>query len=339
MNGTSARRQQKLLRLGLGAGAASIGAVAVSLLIGGTAASAAEDQPGGLSSGLGSASALVSESVLDAVAAPAPAAPAPVETLAAPVVAPVVQAVVAGPAEAAAPVVRAVVAGPVAAAQPIVEEAAQPVAAPLALPPVLELLAPAAEAVESLVETVADDVVTPIVATLPEVDGTVDVLPIVEEVLDGEPLGDVLAGEPLGDVLLPIVEGAPSAVVASEGAVAGDVAFAAEESALRLDAVEASALAAAREAVATAGSSVATASPPAADVTLPATDPPPGERIRPHSKAVVPVGAAGSGAAPGDPAAYTHAHFLPAPTGGMNGAVDDDRGPASPVEEHTARPD
>ena len=66
MQASSARTPSRWLRLGLSASAASIGAVAISLLVGGSAATASE-QDAGLLGGLGGAVGGVVETATDPV--------------------------------------------------------------------------------------------------------------------------------------------------------------------------------------------------------------------------------------------------------------------------------
>ncbi len=204
---TTAGFRSRVVRLALASGAASIGAVGIGLLLGGSAASAAEDEPRGLLSGIVHDVAHTTgsgvEAVLDPVdqvlhevdrgLRPVEAAVRPVTEPVVRPVAPVVERVLDVPAQVTAPVATAV--------EPVVD-VVRPVVAPVVAP---------LEPVTTPVRELVGDVVDPVVGT---VDRAVGALPVVDDLLGDEPVRGVV--EPVVDAVAPVVDGVVPAPGASE---------------------------------------------------------------------------------------------------------------------------
>lgn len=195
--GATAGFTTRVVRLALASGAASIGVVGIGLLLGGSAASASEDESRGLLSGIVHDVAHTAgsgvEAVLDPVdqvlhevdrgLRPVEAAVRPVAEPVVRPVAPVVERVLDVPAQVSAPVASAV--------EPVVD-VVRPVVAPVVAP---------LEPVTTPVRELVGDVVDPVVGT---VDRAVGALPVVDDLLGEEPVRGVV--EPVVDAVAPVVD-------------------------------------------------------------------------------------------------------------------------------------
>lgn len=360
MQAISAGTPSRTLRLGLAAGAASIGAVALSLLIGTAPASASDDHaggPGGLVQQLGGAVAAVVETATDPVETVANglgATIAPVEHVAETATAPIV--------EPAAPVVRPVVQAPAVAVE-VVRDSVAPTTDALA--PVLQPVAQAVDPVERVVdavvvELVLQDAVAPVVAPVADtIDRVLDAAPVVDELLGEAPVAgivDRVAGlDPDAD-LLPAV--ALTGVPAAEPGVStpapgaerdlastpADLPEGADASAAGGSAaISAVGAFAADIAPWTAAVRVGAAAAAPADVSVAAR---PSDLDRDVTRGplqapggVMPSAASGIAAGVASPLAVINDHRLPAVAAGRVGALESDRAPSSLAEEHTASPD
>ncbi|MGC5077181.1 hypothetical protein [Agrococcus sp. DT81.2] len=349
-----------MLRLGLTAGAASIGAVALSLLLGAAPASASDHDAGGLAGltqQLGGVVGAVVETATDPVRTVVDevgATTAPIEHAAEVVASPIV--------ELAAPVVRPVVQAPAVAAE-VVRDSAAPVTDALAA--VMQPLAPVVEPVERAVDAVAIDivlddavvpVVAPVIGTVGRVVGTV---PVVGELLGEAPVADVI--EPvigtdleldplLGDVVPggpPPAPGSSTPTPAPEPEATSpeaDVADVADASAPDGSAAVPATRTLAREVApwpmsARIGPAVTASAEPS--VAVPSTGPDRDVNEAPlrGPDGVVPSAASGTAAGVASSLAVIQDHPLPAVAAGRVGALESDRAPSSPAEEHTASPD
>lgn len=358
MQATGAGTPSRWMRLGLAAGGASIGAVALSLLIGVAPASASDDEGpavGALVQQLGGTAGGLVETVtdpVDSVVNELGTAIAPVADAAQPITAPVVERV--------APVVRPVVQAPPIALE-VVRESVSPVTEAVA--PVLEPLAPITDPVERavdavVVELVLDQAVAPIAAPVAgTVDGVLETAPvvgellgetpvtgIVEPVIDPVPGTDVLPSEPGTGEAAPAPELAPDLMPELAFPPVDGVAAAEASAPLVAQASMPSLLVGAAEnaQLAPLVRSGAFAAPAAeAGISLPSTDAvhdlPSVQRNGPDG--VVPSGASGTAAGVAPLAAVIHDHPLPALAAGRVGALESDRAPSSLAEEHTASPD
>ncbi|WP_404311872.1 hypothetical protein LG314_11070 [Agrococcus terreus] len=206
----------RVVRLALASGAASIGAVGIGLLLGGSAASASEDEPRGLLSGIvhdvahtaGSGVEAVLEPVdqvlheVDRGLRPVEAAVRPVAEPVVRPVAPVVERVLDVPAQVAAPAASAV--------EPVVDpvvDTVRPVVAPVVAP---------LEPVTTPVRELVGDVVDPVVGT---VDRAVGALPLVDDLLGEAPVRGVV--EPVVDAVAPVVDAVAPAPGAGEPGAGG----------------------------------------------------------------------------------------------------------------------
>jgi hypothetical protein len=370
MRASRAGTRSRLLRLGLSAGAASIGAVALSLLVGVAPASASDDHAdglGGLVQRLGGAVGAAAATATDPaesvevglqetiapVAHAAPAVTAPVGDAAEAVTAPVI--------ERAAPVVRPVVQATTVPVE-VLRDSARPVADALApvLPPLTPVVDPVEPVVGVVVEHVLGDTVAPVIApVVGVVDRVVDAVPIAGESLEDEPVAGVL--DPVIG-LVPVIEPLPGGVLPGDstpmpgGSMPG----------LGLEPEPASPPAAAAEAETSApheSSAVVTAAPAFATANAPrleptrtaalitaAAEPSTAMSSAGHDRdvtgaplrspdGVVPSAASGIAAGVASPLADIHDHPLLALAAGRVGALESDRAPSSPAEEHTASPD
>lgn len=354
MQAISAGTPSRMLRLGLAAGAASIGAVALSVLIGVSPASAADDHadgPGGLVQQLGGAVGAVVETATDPVEAVAEGLATtivPVEHVAETATAPIVQR--------AAPVVRPVVRAPAAVVE-VVRDSAAP--ATDALAPVLQPVAQVVDPVELVVaavvvDPVLDDALAPVVATVVDtVDRVVNAAPVVDELLGEAPVAGVIdpVTGPDPDIdLLPggeLPEGStpmPGASTQAPGPELGPASPPADASAVERSAVMSAAgafvtditprIAAVRPASAATASAELSVAVHFIDLDRDVTGAP-----LQAPDGVVPSAASGTAAGVGSPLAVVHDHPLPAVAAGRIGALESDRAPSSPAEEHTASPD
>ena len=344
MAGSEPGTWPRMLRLGLAAGAASLGAIGVSVLLGGSAAYAADDDLGpvsGLLTDVVGTVDLVTEPV-DSLVGELSTVTAPVEAIVEPAVAPVA-------------VVGAVVELPSG-----LVDAVRPVTG--AVQPVLEPLAPITRPVGQLVDIVRDEALVPVVGT---VDRTVAELPLIDGLLGEQPVARILdpvvgivdqtvqgtippLPEPIGTMPgtdareAPAIAPAPKAADASVDSPAGEraetVPFDRRVAALAVvEPVPPMMLAPAdAELVRPTGAELVRptgAEPSAADAEL----------VRPtgaEPSAVVPAGASGAaGAGAGPQFSITSSHRLPQLAAGAIRAAESDRIPDAPVEEHTARPD
>lgn len=356
MRAMSGETPSRWLRLGLTAGAASIGAVSLSLLLGGSAASAAEDHDpgrlGGLVQQLGSSVGGVVETVtdpLDAAVGGLGAVLAPVEQLVQPITSPVVDQL--------APVVQPVVQAPPVAVE-TVRDLVAPVTGTLApvLQPLSPIVAPVDHVVRGAVGEVIAPVVTPIVGT---VDGALGAVPVVDELLGEQPVAGIVdpvldldPGELLptpapgtepspAPVPVPEVEGEPATPVVVAPVVVASATPATSATGGTTPALQADerGIEAALRALEAAPASAAATT---ADDPMVAVPRPGGRDVAPLSPAldgIVPSGATGSAGAHASPSAIIQDHLLPALAVGQVSALEHDRAPSSLAEEHTASPD
>lgn len=299
MQAISAGTRSRWLRMGVAAGAASIGAVALSVILGGAAANASEHDPGGLGEAVQQAGSSL-ETAVDSVStrvgdvAPSLASLEPVMQPVTSIVEPVTSAIVA----------------PVVGVADGALDAVHPVDALLGEAPVDTLVAP-------LGDTDLGSVEHPVVAP-----GSGP----------GAVPADPHAVAPVAPALGLDVSAAPPLAVVPEAVPATDPAAEPTASArLMADARPMPSSGAA--VIAPIAAAVADVRPgPGGDGLLaPAGSP--------VAEGVAPSGASGTPGGSASPSAIVHDHSLPAPAVGEAGALEHDRALLSLIEEHTARPD
>lgn len=292
---------RRLLRLAVATGAASIGTIAISLLVGGAAASAAED---GVDGGAGAAGS--------AVGAAIPLSPDPDVGLAAAIT--VVEPAGLPAPEPAAPAAELVETVAVAAeVVPAAVAEAVPAAVAEVVPALPDPLASVTEPVASLGGDAVEVVASALESIAEGIDPAVDAVPVADALLQER-----------STIAVPTSAAAePSA---PEPAVTGLV--------LRTAAGDASVVAASGAVRWSPSSGAAVPGLPASELLV---DLSPDAGPDPGPPALAPSGAGGGAA--GQPPATLDARSEPELPGGSAGAVEHDRVPASLVEELAASPD